>query len=575
MKLLLVFPVSKLANLLVTVLSTYYTKLQSLDLSTAYGSPHLQSGNLFYIRVAVDQTYEQAALSCNKLYAELFTVREGTNVKMIFNSLGVQRSQVYTGIYRSKALPAFLDTNRFPPLNATQYDTIDVTALDLDSVTATQNVAIQMIDQQLRYVIREKSETANSLTICCKEIPYPMRIANIQNLMNIREAFQSEVARTLKDFEELAKYVGNELDLLPSQGETPDPDPDPDQTENLSLPALSNMESEIVSWQQVLDERAQSMVKVNNDLEVADLIVQHGYFMNDLKHMAWIIQRFVVSPTQMVASLSTKLATGVVYTVYKTLEQDKFLITEKTAAVATAVATVAASPVSPATATTTDAAVGGKTATPATQSPSPSTLAPLTTAAFTPRGRSTVTPRIVTFLPITTTPTSITTPQNVTNHWFLDFVSDKWTWGLYLSWFVHSFLRPTFWELFNMLLTFAVILVLSFTTCKKLVTRRRRNVTLPRVRSVRSVQFTDSFTPTPTPTTTFTRSHSAPTTPLRFFSINERTTYKPTSLSLRSKKKPAPPPPYVAEFSLERYYPIMDQPLLLPDAEFNRHFELE
>jgi hypothetical protein len=63
-----------------------------------------------------DQSYDEAALYCNKHHPDLFHVTNDndTNVGMLFSSLGVQRKAVWTVIYKSKSLSTFLDIKRYP-----------------------------------------------------------------------------------------------------------------------------------------------------------------------------------------------------------------------------------------------------------------------------------------------------------------------------------------------------------------------------------------------------------------------------------------------------------------------------
>jgi hypothetical protein len=122
-----------------------------------------------------DQSYDEAALYCNKLHADLFHVTNETNLEMLFSSLGVQRRAVWTGIYRSKSLSTFLDITRYPPITKTPHETIDDSQLSQDTSTAVQSVALQMVVKQLQYVAPDKDDNSNTLTICAMDIPFPQR----------------------------------------------------------------------------------------------------------------------------------------------------------------------------------------------------------------------------------------------------------------------------------------------------------------------------------------------------------------------------------------------------------------
>jgi hypothetical protein len=70
------------------------------------------------------QSYDEAALYCKKLHADLFHVTNEKNIGMLFSSLGVQRRAVWTE-YKSKSLSTFLDITRYPPITKTPHETID------------------------------------------------------------------------------------------------------------------------------------------------------------------------------------------------------------------------------------------------------------------------------------------------------------------------------------------------------------------------------------------------------------------------------------------------------------------
>jgi hypothetical protein len=214
----LTFPVKRLITIIVSILMRYSTNIQKLDLAEIYGSPHLQSGAKLYLRGPTDQPYDEAALYCNKLNADLFLVTNETNIGMLFSSLGVQRRAIWTGIYRSKSLNTFLDITRYPPITKIPHETIDDSQLSQDSSNAVQSVALQMVGQQLQYVTRDKDDNVNTQTLCTQDIPYPQRPRNIQSLVNIREVFANQVSSSLKSIQEMAKFVEKSVDLIPLAG---------------------------------------------------------------------------------------------------------------------------------------------------------------------------------------------------------------------------------------------------------------------------------------------------------------------------------------------------------------------
>jgi hypothetical protein len=102
MGVLLTFPVKRLITVIVSILVRYSTNIQKLDLAEIYGSPDLQSGSKLYLRGPTDQQYDESALYCNKLHADLFHVTNETNVGMLFSSLGVQRRAIGQGFIGAK-----------------------------------------------------------------------------------------------------------------------------------------------------------------------------------------------------------------------------------------------------------------------------------------------------------------------------------------------------------------------------------------------------------------------------------------------------------------------------------------
>jgi hypothetical protein len=204
--------------MVISILLRYQTNIQKLDLAKTYGSPHLQSGDKIHMLGPADQSYDEAALYCNKLHADLFHVTNETNIGMLFLSLGEQRRAVWTGIYKSKSLLTFLDITRYPPITKTPHETIDDSQLSQDSSNAVQSVALQMVGQQLQYVVRDKDDNVNTLTLCTSDIPYPQRVRNIQSLVNIKEVFTNQVSSSLTSINEMAKFVEKSVDLIPLAG---------------------------------------------------------------------------------------------------------------------------------------------------------------------------------------------------------------------------------------------------------------------------------------------------------------------------------------------------------------------
>jgi hypothetical protein len=369
MGVLLTFPVKRLITIIISILLRYQANIQKLDLAEIYGSPHLQSGAKLYLRGPIDQPYDEAALYCNKLHADLFHVSNDTNIGMLFSSLGVQRRAIWTGIYKSKSLSTFLDITRYPPITKTPHETIDDSQLSQDSSNAVQSVALQMVGQQLQYVTRDKDDNVNTQTLCTQDIPYPQRVRNIQSLVNIREVFANQVSSSLKSIQEMAKSVEKSVDLIPLAGV--------DQlTESISSTDLSTLEADLASWEAVVDEKANAFTKIKSDLDGLELVVQHNYMMEDLKQIAMKCYQFAASPLSMVgAQLDGN------HTVFRSGEN---FIFEKMPA--TDLATVPTPTPSPTTTTPTPMP------TPTSTLP---TVGPITTQAFTPRVKNTVTPRLI------------------------------------------------------------------------------------------------------------------------------------------------------------------------------------
>jgi hypothetical protein len=548
----LAFPVKKLIGLLVTILLRYQTNVTKLELAKTYGSPYLQSGNLLHMLGPVDQTYDEAALYCNKLHADLFHVTNETNVGMLFSSLGVQRKAVWTGIYKSKSLSTFLDITRYPPITKTLHDILDDSKLTLETFTGDQGVALQMIGQQLQYVTREKDDNAYSLTICVMDIPYPQRIRNIQNLINVKEVFLNQISTSLSAFQEMAKFIETQIDLLPLAGLT-------QQTESISITELSNLEAEINSWETVVDERANAFTKITTDLDGLELVVQHNYMMEDLKQMAMRCYQFAASPLSI---MKAKLDGN--HSVFRSGDNFIFVKTP-----ATDIATISAP-------MPTHTPTPSTTVTTPTPMPTPTsslpTVGPITTQAFTPRVKNTITPRLIFSTASTTTPTPTTIKtSNSTNWWIDEFFNTNWKWKNYAAWFLYSLYAPTFYEIFNLFISTSIILSLCVPMCKNYYLKRKRQEEYPRVRQIRSVRFQaeQQLHQRPEFLRTMIRSHSAPNTPLlaRYFTSAERTNLNRPLTTQRNvhktSKKRAPPPPYPQEFFLEDYYPTNDVPLFM------------
>jgi hypothetical protein len=526
MGVLLTFPVKRLITIIVSILMRYSTNLQKLDLAEIYGSPHLQSGAKLYLRGPTDQQYDEAALYCNKLHADLFHVSNDTNIGMLFSSLGVQRRAIWTGIYRSKSLNTFLDITRYPPITKTPHETIDDSQLSQDSSNAVHSVALQMVGQQLQYVTRDKDDNVNTQTLCTQDIPYPQRVRNIQSLVNIREVFANQVSSSLKSIQEMTKFVEKSVDLMPLAGVE-------QQTESISSTELSTLEADLASWEAVVDEKANAFTKIKSDLDGVELVVQHNYMMEDLKQIAMKCYQFAAAPLSMVgAQLDGN------HTVFRS--GDNFIFEKMPA---TDLATVPTPTPTPSPTLTTP------TPMPTPTSPLP-TVGPITTQAFTPRVKNTVTPRLIFTTASTYTPTPTT--QTTTDWWVEEFFNSNW-WGRHLAaWFLYSFYAPTFYEVLNFFISLVIILSMCVPVCKSFYLRRKTpRDELPRVRQLRSVHFeAEQQEPLrPTFSRTLIRSNSAPNTPLlaRYFTANERDLNRPASTQVRvhtkaKAKKRAPPP---------------------------------
>jgi hypothetical protein len=547
----LTFPVKRLITIILSILLRYQANIQKLDLAEIYGSPDLQSGSKLYLRGPTDQPYDEAALYCNKLHADLFHVTNETNVGMLFSSLGVQRRAIWTEIYRSKSLNTFLDITRYPPITKTPHETIDDSQLSQDSSNAVQSVALQMVGQQLKYVTRDRDDNDNTQTLCSQDIPYPQWVRNIKSLVNIREVFANQVSSSLKSIQEMAKFVEKSVDLIPLAGVE-------QQTESISSTELSTLEADLASWEAVVDEKANAFTKIKSDLDGLELVVQHNYMMEDLKQIVMKCYQFAAAPLSMVgAQLDGN------HTVFRSGEN---FIFEKMPA--TDLATVP----TPTTTPTPSTPLTTPTPMPTPTSPLP-TVGPITTQAFTPRVKNTVTPRLIFTTASTYMPTPTGTTQTTTDWWVEEFFNSNWRGRHLAAWFLYSFYAPTFYEVLNFFISLVIILSMCVPVCKNFYLKRKTSCEdLPRVRQLRSVRFeAEQQEPLrPTFSRTLIRSNSAPNTPLlaRYFTANERELNRPVSTQVRvhakaKGKKRAPPPPYPQEFFLEDYYPANDVPLYL------------
>jgi hypothetical protein len=359
--------------------------------------------------------------------------------------------------------------------------------------------------------------------------------------------FANQVSSSLKSIQEMAKFVEKNVDLMPLAGVE-------QQTESISSTELSTLEADLASWEAVVDEKANAFTKIKSDLDGLELVVQHNYMMEDLKQIAMKCYQFAAAPLSMVgAQLDGN------HTVFRS--GDNFIFEKMPATDLATVPTPTPTPTPSPTMTT-------PTPMPTPTSPLP-TVGPITTQAFTPRVKNTITPRLIFTTASTYTPTPTT--QTTTDWWVEEFFNSNWRGRHLAAWFLYSLYAPTFYEMLNFFISFVIILSLCVPVCKNFYLRRKTSrEELPRVRQLRSVRFeAEQQEPLrPTFSRTLIRSNSAPNTPLLARYFTERELNRPVSAQVRvhtkaKAKKRAPPPPYPQEFFLEDYYPANDVPLYL------------
>jgi hypothetical protein len=124
---------------------------------------------------------------------------------------------------------------------------------------------------------------------------------------------------------------------------------------------------------------------------------------------------------------------------------------------------------------------------PTPTSPLP-TAGPITTQAFTPPVKNTITPRLIFTTARTHTPSPMT--QTTTDWWVEDFFTTNWRGRHLAAWFLYSFYTPTFYEVLNFFISLTIILSLCVPMCKNYYLRRKASSEeYPRVRQLLSVRF--------------------------------------------------------------------------------------